>query len=391
MFFYRDNDTIIYNGNARNMSDIGDEVVQCVATSPPYWGLRKYTGNQECIWGGKEDCQHEWNEVHPPGWRKSDTNPSEFQSKGTFNRDGLTSNTCQLCGAWKGAFGLEPTPELYVSHSIEILREVRRVLKKDGTVFWNIGDSYSGSWGNYGSRTGGQREQKVDGFERPAYDNQKERPASSFSQGNIKPKDLCLIPFRIAIAAQDDGWYVRSVIIWNKPNPMPESVKDRPTECHEYILLLTKSAKYFYDMDSVREPQKTISLERMMRNHFAGYDPNYPNQNPQNLNKDEKPLTEEEVEQLKGRNLRSVWTINTKPFPKELKHNSSHFATFPEELVSKMIKAGSREGDIVLDPFMGSGTTLWVAKNLFRSSIGYDISEEYCKMALERNQQQVFL
>jgi len=161
------------------------------------------------------------------------------------------SNTCSLCGAWKGAYGLEPTPEMYVEHTIEILREIRRVLRKDGVVFWNIGDSYAGSGG-----PGSQYDTK-----HPGYGKQFEKFTNPNKKGfkTIKPKDLCLIPFRVAIAAQEDGWWVRSVIIWSKPNPMPESVTDRPTESHEYILMLTKSARYYWDMEAVREKGLTNS------------------------------------------------------------------------------------------------------------------------------------
>jgi DNA modification methylase len=173
--YYEDSHIKVYNKSCTDMSELEDNSIQCCVTSPPYWGLRKYDDNQDI-----------------PGWGCS--------------------------------YGLEPTHELYVSHSIEILREIKRVLRKDGVVFWNIGDSYSGSGQGKGSNHG----------KSVFTDNDISVP--DWKQTTTKPKDLCLIPFRVAIAAQEDGWWIRSVIIWNKPNPMPESVRDRPTDAYEHIL-----------------------------------------------------------------------------------------------------------------------------------------------------------
>jgi len=225
----------LYKGDARNMSELSDETIQCVVTSPPYWGLRKYSGSQDLIWGGDNSCEHEWfTEKRPSGGGHVGEKAKVGATKAGVQRIfGYKADTCQTCGAWRGAYGLEPTPEMYVEHTIEILREIRRVLRKDGVCFLNIGDSYAGSGspgGDYRNGKGG------DEYLRPY----------NHKGNNLKPKDLCLIPFRVAIAAQEDGWWVRSVIIWNKPNPMPESVRDRPTESHEYILMLTKSGTSQY-------------------------------------------------------------------------------------------------------------------------------------------------
>lgn len=241
------NHMTIYNGDSRNMTELADETAQCVTTSPPYWGLRKYEGDQDLIWGGDKDCVHEWGNFQPI----ADGVKTRWTHNPTSKRDtriiGVGPATCRKCGAWKGAFGLEPTPELYVQHTVEILREIRRVLRKDGVVFWNIGDSYASGKGTCFNPGGGKGSFSGHG-------DRKDAGAYPLDRGNIsmlkasglKPKDLCLIPFRIAIALQEDGWWVRSVIIWNKPNPMPESVGDRPTNTYEFILMVTKSGTTQY-------------------------------------------------------------------------------------------------------------------------------------------------
>lgn len=317
-----------------NKLPLADESVQCVVTSPPYWGLRKYAGEQDLIWPGREGLRcdeygHEWVDERRSGISGGQNQNSKADNKdGATNRpvDPSTHSTCLRCGAWRGAYGLEPTIELYVGHTVEILREIRRVLKPDGVCFWNVGDSYSGG-----------------------------------AESNCKPKDLCLIPFRVALAAQADGWWVRSVIIWAKPNPMPESVKDRPTDAYEHILMLTKSAKYFWDRGAVSEP-KAESTVRDSRHNEDGKrrDRGYvgaPSMGGTNLGGPDG-----------RRNMRNVWTFPTQPY------KGAHFATFPEELPRRCIKAASKPGDVILDPFCGSGTTGKVALELGRQFIGVDLA-----------------
>jgi len=385
VIFYKDNHVTLYCMDFRK-NDLPEECVQCVVTSPPYWGLRKYSGEQDLVWGDNH-CEHQWitetrsgmtggtNCKAIGGWAGGSVGQNT-----TFRQ--IQTNTCSLCGAWKGAYGLEPTPEMYIQHTIEILREIKRVLRKDGVVFWNIGDSYSGSWGNRSHRPETKRLNKFEVMHPDI------TPPTAFKHSTIKPKDLCLIPFRVAIAAQEDGWWVRSIIIWSKPNPMPESVTDRPTESHEYILMLTKSARYYWDADAVREPQDITSLLRLQRKH-SGYDPGYPG-GPQNhisnyFKKQEGKSLEEITESVGGRNIRTVWEFPTQPFPQ------AHFAVFPEKLPELCIKAASKPNDLVLDPFSGVGTTLWVAKKLNRWAVGYEISEEYCNFTVDRLRQQVLL
>ena len=290
----------IYEGDAiERLSELPRESMQCVVTSPPYWGLRDYGVG--------------------------------------------------------GQFGLEKTPEEYTEKMVQVFREVKRVLKDDGTLWLNLGDSYNGSGGAGGDyNKGGLKEGQ------PKY-------GRKFTN-NLKPKDLIGIPWRVAFALQADGWYLRQDIIWHKPNPMPESVTDRCTKAHEYIFLLTKSAKYFYDADAISEQSKYPDDDRKSRTKthqkYAG--------------KGQHNTVAYGSATYETRNKRSVWRITTKPY------KEAHFAVFPEELPTLCIKAGSKEGDVVLDPFFGSGTTGWVAQRLGRKWVGIELNPEYIKIASTR-------
>lgn len=371
---------MIIQASARTLP-LDVETVQCVVTSPPYWGLRQYAGEQRETWA-----------------------------------DG-----------WYGALGLEPTPEMYVAHIVEVFREVRRVLRKDGTLWLNLGDSYAGS-----GMTGGTVSE----------DGGAARTARMF-HGNrrdtvhgLKQKDLVGIPWMVAFALRADGWYLRSDIIWAKPNPMPESITDRPTKAHEYLFLLAKSQRYYYDADAIRETGATGSWAAMPPiggvKHVTG--------NENNTYSGNQPASDG------NRNKRTVWTIATQPYA------GAHFATFPEALVEPCILAGSaakacgvcgapwervtERGEVVarggsdsaklatdatdtsyerrfghaleqrahittgwqptcehddgsaasrvLDPFNGSGTTGAVALRLGREYVGTDLSLEYLAMSKRR-------
>lgn len=226
-----------------------------------------------------------------------------------------------------GQIGAEETIHEFINDLVEIFREVRRTLKDDGLLWLNIGDSFTS-----GGRTWRDKDKK-----NPARGMSYRAPTPE----GLKPKDLIGLPWRLALALQDDGWYLRSDNIWYKPNCQPESVKDRPTRAHEYVFLLSKSEKYYYDHESVKEP--TTDGKKM-------------------------------------RNRRTVWEVKTKPF------KGAHFAVYPPELVEICVKAGSKEGDIVLDPFFGSGTTGVVSRELGRSYYGIELNPEYARIAEDRLQ-----
>ena len=275
-------------------------------------------------------CSHEWTDktisfTAASGSEKQATNQG---ANGVAGICGI----CGICGAWRGAFGLEPTIEMYVAHTLEILRECRRVLRPDGVLFWNLGDSYHSDRGYGGDLKPSDLQLSNHGSLRGKDTFMPNR----HKQNQLKPKDLCLIPARVAIAAQGDvsvrngkqeAWWIRSMIIWTKPNPMPESVTDRPTDAYEHILMLTKSERYFWDADAVRKNVTGGTHSRgtgdggpkaQQRGSYEGW-------------------TDGTREVLSSRNLRNVWDFATQPYPE------AHFATFPEELPRLCIRAATSE------------------------------------------------
>jgi DNA modification methylase len=273
-----------------------------------------------------------------------------------------------------GQLGIEPTPDEYVSNLVDVFRCVRDILNDDGTVWLNLGDSYASF--RDGKVTPDSARGDSTGTAVPK-GLARNRMASTFANTPIKHKDLIGIPWRVAFALQADGWYLRQDIIWNKPNPMPESVKDRCTKSHEYIFLLTKSPKYYFDGDAIKEP--AVSDDKrpsaLKRSRAFGYNTKdklikgYPDNPGEVARGDVAPAT---------RNRRSVWTVPTRPF------RGAHFATFPAELIEPCILSGSRSGDIVLDPFMGSGTTAEVAIRNCRKFLGCELNSEYEKLQKRR-------
>jgi len=292
-----------------------DQSINTCVTSPPYWGLRDY---------GVE-----------------------------------------------GQIGLEKTPEEYVSKIVEVFREVKRVLRDDGTLWLNLGDSYTGSWGNYApTGQGGQRPKNTERWQRRAYEGKVDwRPPTSNKHEGLKPKDLVGIPWMVAFALRADGWYLRQDIIWHKPNPIPESVKDRCTKAHEYIFLLSKSQHYYYDHEAISEPY-TSKAEKPRNKAKERYNDSYKGGRWSEGVRDYYSAGK--------RNKRSVWTVPTQPFPE------AHFAVYPPALITPCILAGCPVGGTVLDPFAGSGTTLLVATQHHRKSIGIELNPEYVEIAKRR-------
>lgn len=264
--------SILVGHALERLRQIPDSSVQCVVTSPPYWGLRDY---------------------------------------GIENQ-----------------IGAEPTLSRYIDNLVRIFHEVNRVLKGDGTFWLNIGDSY----------TSGNRKYRAPDKKTDSRNTVRAMSYRPDTPEGLKPKDLIGIPWRVAFALQEDGWYLRSDIIWNKPNCLPESVKDRPTKCHEYIFLFSKSKTYYYDYEAIMEQGDKNAL----------------------------------------RNKRTVWSVNTQPF------SEAHFATFPPELITPCILSGSHYNDIILDPFFGSGTVGLVAEQFNRRFIGIEINPVYVEIARQR-------
>jgi DNA modification methylase len=300
---------IIYNASCLDgLKQIPDSSVNCCVTSPPYYGLRDY---------------------------------------GVDNQ-----------------IGLEDTPEEYINKLVEVFREIKRVLKDDGTLWVNMGDSYAGSNQGAGTKvpTSKQASNKGTNFMTTVNHTSKLSKLDGY-----KPKDLIGTPWMLAFALRNDGWYLRNDIIWAKGNPMPESVKDRCTRSHEYIFLLSKSKKYYFDYVSIKEP--CVSKQP------AG---NKKAMNQGRIGKEGWSFDSEKSIPKDGRNKRDVWNVNTKPY------KEAHFATFPPDLILPCILAGCPENGIVIDPFMGSGTVGLVAKQNNRNYIGIEINKDYCKLAERR-------
>ena len=349
------NDLNIIVGDCREeMAKLSEQSVQCVVTSPPYWGQRDY-GTANFIGGNDPECDHAESELR----RGINLANSSYSTRGGAKKIANAGyvpykTVCQKCGATRtdNGIGLEPDVHEWIDSMVEVFRGVWRVLRDDGTVWLNLGDKYNGSGG------GGQSEEKRSKNWQPSYKKSNEKW--------LKQKDLIGLPWRLAFALQDDGWYLRRDIIWHKPNPMPESATDRPSTAHEYIFLLTKQPHYFYDSDAVKNP---VKQDWGTRNRTDG---KYHNEGSGLT-----PHSGLEKSYTTG-NMRSVWKIATQPF------GGAHYATYPEKLVEPCIKAGSREGDTVLDPFSGAGTTGLVAMRLGRSYTGIELNPEYAAMSRKR-------
>lgn len=300
----------------------------------------------------------------------------------------------------EGQIGLEETPQIYVERMVEVFRCVKRLLADDGTLWLNLGDSYAGSWGAQSRPNGNDIKSTIGGGSMLSARQIAAHPKTTLTGSlkntpGLKPKDLIGIPWRVAFALQEDGWYLRQDIIWSKPNPMPESVRDRCTKAHEYIFMLSKSSRYYYDTDAIKEPSSEISLARAGRadlRNKEGWADAFHGNPPTGLKRDKQRGHSrrhagfndrwdamEKSEQCSGmRNKRSVWNIAPSPF------KGAHFATFPVKLIQPCILAGAPLNGIVLDPFMGSGTTAEVAQSLGRRYLGCELNPAYESLINER-------
>jgi len=303
------------------MEWMANESVQCCVTSPPYFGLRDY--------------------------------------------------------GHAGQIGLETSPAEYVHRLVDVFREVRRVLKPDGTLWLNLGDSYNGYMAN----------QRGTGLETKRQQARKYiEPGAGLRTDTMKNKDLMGIPWRVAFALQEDGWYLRQDIIWHKPNPMPESVRDRCTKAHEYIFLFSKSPKYYFDIEAMKEPAVGANLhdatgrtkQRGLRDTFKRDDSKRAQVIPGQSAGTHRPDRDDNQYDLFTRNRRSVWTVPTRPF------KGAHFAVYPPKLIEPCILAGSRVGDVLFDPFAGSGTTGVVAVTHGRKAIMCELNAEYVELIKAR-------
>lgn len=307
---------IIVGDCMEKLATLESESVDCCVTSPPYWGLRDYGVD--------------------------------------------------------GQLGLEPTPEQYVGHMRMVFEQVRRVLKPEGTLWLNLGDSYVGGGNNRGNNSPISKKQKSNAG---ATGQVASFGIHKFKSDLLKPKDLVGIPWRMAFALQADGWYLRQDIIWHKPNPMPESVRDRCTKAHEYIFLFAKSQKYFFDHIAILEPFANRESRGKLKGE-RGSQPYAAARGNDRATSGGFPRVRE------GRNKRSVWSVVSRPF------KGAHFATFPPDLIEPCILAGCPKGGVVLDPFFGAGTVGIAAKKHHRRWIGIELNPEYAKIADKRLSEQ---
>ena len=443
-------DVRIIVGDCRQvMAELEPGSVQMCVTSPPYYGLRDY-GIEPSVWGGEDGCDHEWgDESHI---RKNGNTSETYSAKQGSNSGAVLTigqgQLCLHCTAWLGTLGLEPTPELFIEHMVEVFRGVWRVLRDDGTLWMNLGDSYAGSGKGPTGHNGIGDQEERQGFTGGGHrhgaeshdwieDGQVKKKGMTRvgPVAGYKAKDLMMMPARVALALQADGWYLRSDIIWHKPNPMPESVTDRPTTSHEHIFLMSKSQKYYYDADAIREAATTPF------HSVGGY-------REGNIDNNHRPTEYRDASRDQvGRNRRSVWTVPTQPYAE------AHFATYPEDLIRPCILAGTSEAGccaecgaplvrevevedrgfiyrtfrsvhqtatawntnahgkttlakcivrttngfkascecnagttpgVVLDPFGGSGTTGKVARHEGRRAILIELKREYAELAMSR-------
>ena len=370
---------MILIGDVREqLKQLPDQSVNCVVTSPPYWGLRDYgTASWD---GGDLNCDHQGK----PMATKANINRNCGSGNDVKNAQAreFFKDICGKCGAKRidSQIGLEQTPDAFIKELVSVFNEIKRVLRDDGTLWLNIGDSYASFRDGKATPDTTRGESTGTLVEKGKASNRK---ASTFANTSIKHKDLVGIPWMLAFALRADGWYLRQDIIWHKPNPMPESVRDRCTKSHEYIFLLTKSPQYYYDHQAIQEDAKTSPGATWKERKAAGATAGNVIVGDGVRNGTQrvvhgKGVTSNLTRQDGKRNKRSVWTVTTRPF------KGAHFATFPPSLIEPCILAGCPEGGTVLDPFFGAGTTGLVAQRHNRKWIGCELNPEYAAIAQAR-------
>jgi len=381
--------TVLCGDVLEQLATLPDASVQCCVTSPPYWGLRDYgTGQWQ---GGDAECDH-----RSPTMRdgRNEDRAKLAGSAATNSAQLLLAHgsACGKCGAVKvdNQIGLEKTPDEFVAKLVAVFREVRRVLKDDGTCWINLGDSYAAQRGGTAmpaetlaggvngkgdagahrgrSEIGGRQDESSPEFRTGPVAH---RNARAFG---LKHKDLVGIPWLVAFALRADGWYLRQDIIWHKPSPMPESVTDRCTKAHEYIFLFSKSAKYLYDHEAIKEPSEYPNDDRKGRSYEHHKSaPTIERNGMRSANY---------LDSGRGgyptRNKRSVWSVTN------CGYGEAHFATYPPKLIEPCILAGTKPGDTVLDPFAGSGTTGMVAIDHGRRAVLIELNPDYVKLIRKR-------
>jgi DNA modification methylase len=422
------------------------ESVDLIVTSPPYWGLRDY-GIQPSVWGGNGGCEHEWEEksvkYHEPHHGEGSNSTFHGQTKPLKLNHKSTQALCVKCNAWRGTLGLEPHPKQYINHLAAVCLELKRVLKKSGCFFLNLGDTY---FGGKGKSAHNYCEKHFDRntIQTSNYNIGEDRPQDICSQddGWLQPKQKLLIPSRVAIRLQEQGWILRNNIIWHKPNHMPSSVRDRFTNSYEQVFFFVKARRYWFDLDAVRVPHNTTpeeftakatvkkpvkpiegtslnggfshkknGLKDYLIKHGARQNPKGKNPGDVFLKQDNVPGpnagmyrgfnkrwkqsmreiygddskgnrrsrvrafldTKENIPHPKGKNPSDFWQITTRPY------KGAHFAVFPPALVTQIIKCACPPEGMILDPFIGSGTTMLAAQQHGRSCTGIEISLKYCK------------
>lgn len=324
---------LILQGNVVDvLASLPPDSFHCVVTSPPYFGQRLYATDPQ-IWAGESAHPHSWSPTSPRRRRASADATSEVEKPtlGGRNYDAIGGESCP-CGAWRGELGLEPTPDLYISHLADVCDAVRRVLRPDGVFWLNIGDTYS----THPAGVTGIRRWKNSGLNNRDNTGAEQSGSVDKRGPGYKEKDLLMIPALAALELRSRGWYLRADVIWAKPNCMPESARDRPTASHEHVFLLAKSKSYFYDQDAARNPYRQATMPEIGEKYRGIATKAFREYGAQDASNAKRSMVQS-LERHNGSNLRNVWWISPQPFPE------AHFATFPEDLVETCLRLGTSE------------------------------------------------